>query len=97
MSKLVAKAKSSKLSESLKHEAESSVYKEKVLRTSRPKSFPRSYKIDPEVMNILNATLDKLNLIAPRKVTESRLIRALIILSSEIEEEKLIKALKESW
>jgi hypothetical protein len=97
MSKLISKAKNSKLHESLQTEDGSTASKESVVRQIRPKEYPRSYRFDTEVMNFLKNKLDKINEIAPRKVSETRLVKALIILSKEIDDEKIIKALKEVW
>ena len=95
MSKLADKAKSSKLNEQsqIKHD----VYKERLVRKIKPKEFPRSYRLDSEVMNVLRSTLDRVNEASPRKVSEARLVKALIMLSKETSEDKLMKALKEVW
>ncbi len=61
------------------------------------KEFPRSYRLDSEIMNILKVTLYKINEVSPKKVSESKLIKALIWLSQEIDKEKILKALKEVW
>lgn len=96
MSKLANKAKSSKLKETL-HQDQNSVPKERVIRQVKHKEYPRSYRLDPEIMNTLKDTLDKINEISPKKVTEARLVKALIWLSKETNEEKILKALKEVW
>ena len=95
MSKLADKAKNSKLKESFQHD--NAETKEKVLRQIKVIDYPRSYRLDPEIMNMLKSTLDRVNEVSPKKVSESRLIKALIFLSREINEEKIIKALKEVW
>ena len=96
MSKLANKAKSSRLKEHLQPESEQSS-KERVVRQVKPKEFPRSYRLDAEVMNALKNTLDRINEVSPRKVSEARLVKALIMFSREISEEKLMKSLKEVW
>jgi len=98
MSKLADKAKSSKLKNSI----QSTVYgstepRERVVRQIKPKDYPRSYRLDTESINSLKSTLDKINEISPKKISESRLIKALILLSKDTEEDKLLKALKEVW
>ena len=97
MSKLIRKAKNSKLHVSFQAENENTADKENVVRQIKPKEYPRSYRFDTEVMNFLKNKLDKINEIAPKKVSETRLVKALIILSKEIDDDKIIKALKEVW
>ena len=95
MSKLADKAKSSKLKDHFKPNVEKS--EERLVRQMKPKEFPRSYRLDSEVMNTLKSTLDRINEISPRKVSEARLVKALIMLSKDVDEERLMKALKEVW
>ena len=97
MSKLINKAKSSKLRGSLIKASEDSTEGESVVRKIKPKEYPRSYRLDYEIMNILQDTVDRINEISPKKVSEARLIKALIMLSKQIEDEKIVKALKEVW
>lgn len=94
MSKLSHKAKSSKLKDSIQNHAGP---KERIIRQIKPKDYPRSYRLDPEILNILRDTLNRINEISPKKVSEARLIKALIILSKTIDEEKLLKYLKKVW
>ena len=61
------------------------------------KEYPRSYRLEADVMCALKTTLDRINKISPRKVSEAKLVRALILLSQSIDNETLIKALKEVW
>lgn len=96
MSKLATKAKSSKLKETLQQSPDSE-NKEKVVRQIKHKEHPRSYRFDPEIMNTLKGSLDKINEVSPKKVTESRFVKALIWLSKETDEKKILKALKEVW
>ncbi len=91
MAKLEAKAKPSKLNKQDKSEKDERVTKQ-ILR-----EYPRSYKLDSEVMNMLKSTLDRINAVSHRKVSETRLVKALFILSTKIEDEKILKALKEVW
>jgi hypothetical protein len=91
---IMVKTKSGKLRESLKAGNEKNTSKEK---KTKPKEYPRSYRLDPEVMETLKSTLDRINEVAPKKVSEARLVKALIIISKEIKEERIIKALKEVW
>jgi hypothetical protein len=96
MSKLAEKAKSSKLKGTLQ-ENQTLLSKEKVVRQVKHKEYPRSYRLDPEIMNTLKSTLDRVNEISSKKVSEARLVKALIWLSQETNEEKILKALKEVW
>ncbi len=100
MSKLAGKAKSSKLKESLQASTATNTKagkKERVVRQIKLKEYPRSYRLDAEIMNILKGTLDRINEISPKKVSEARLVKALILVSPEIDEERILKALKEVW
>lgn len=92
MSKLADKAKSSKLKSNLSTDTQ-----ESVVRKIKPKDFPRSYRLDTETMNILKNTLDRINENSPKKISEARLVKALIFLSKDMTEDKLLKALKEVW
>ena len=94
MSKLADKAKRSKLSNTTQN---SSQDKQKLINQIKVKEYPRSYRLDYEIMNTLQRTLSKSNEISPKKVSEARLIKALIFLSTDIEEKKITKALKEVW
>ncbi len=96
MSKLADKAKSSKLKDTVQ-QSQISELKERVVRQVKHKEYPRSYRLDPEIMNTLKDTLDKINEISPKKVSEARLVKALIWLSKETNEDKILKALKEVW
>jgi hypothetical protein len=96
MSNLSSKAKSSKLNEIHQHRQNVQV-KERLVRQIKPKDYPRSYRMDSEIMNTLKNTLDRINEVSPKKVSEARLVKALIFLSKEINDEKIIKALKEVW
>lgn len=101
MSKLLSKAKSSKLS-GIKNvttldDGEVSQAGEESTLIKKYKEYPRSYRFDPETMNILKSTLDRVNEISSKKVSESKLIKALIALSKDIDEMKIIKASKEVW
>ena len=61
------------------------------------KEYPRSYRLDVEMMDILKTTLHRLNQVSPKKVSEARLIKALIILSQEMDEKSLIRGIKQVW
>lgn len=98
MSKLSGKAKTSQLStiiNATKKEPKQS--KGKLVKQNKYKDYPRSYRLDQEIMNVLKDTLERINDASPKKVSEARLVKALIFLSKNIEEEKILKALKEVW
>lgn len=95
MSKLLSKAKSSKLSnisanDKTKKSIQSSVHD--VIQNA-----PRSYKLDQDILNILKDIQARVNNISTKKVSESRLIRALIFLSKEFDEKRILQAAKEVW
>ena len=71
MSKLASKAKSSKLKESLDQKTTTEP-KERLVRQVKHKEYPRSYRLDPEIMNTLKSTLDKINDISPKKGERSK-------------------------
>ncbi len=99
MSKKMTKLK--KLKESPKKVIKKTEGKVKAARTEssmkKLKEHPRSYRLDPEILDELKRTLKRINEIAPKKVSEARLIKALILMSKEIEDSRIIKALKEIW
>jgi len=92
MSKLAEKATNSKLNIDLQEEI-----KENVLKPVKHKIYPRSYIFSPELTDILKHTLDRVNDVSPKKIGEARLVRALIWLSQDINEQKLLQAVKEVW
>ena len=59
------------------------------------KEYPRSYRFDAEVMETLKETLFRVNAVSPKKISESRLVKALIVLSQAMDEETLIRGLKQ--
>lgn len=61
------------------------------------KAYPRSYKLEPHIMEILNATLARARGISPKKVSEARVIKALIIYSKNLSDKQLEESLKEVW
>ena len=99
MAKLSAKAKSSKLSEMTNNSLSDNALQEKKPSAliKAYKSHPRSYRFDPETVNILQATLDRVNELSAKKISEAKLVKALIFLSKDIDEMKIIKASKEVW
>jgi len=97
MSKLIDKAKGSKLRGNATSNVPKKQNKEKVAKEIKAKEYPRSYRLDTEIMNMLKSTLARVNEASSKKVSEARLVKALIFLSQDIDEEKIIKALKEVW
>lgn len=97
MSKLANKAKSSKLRENTQPLSTDRSKNQRLTNKIKEREYPRSYRLDYEIMNTLKSTLSKINEVSPKKVSEARLIKALIFLSTEIEEEKITRALKEVW
>lgn len=95
MSRLSEKAKSSKLSSFSiqKQEFEES----DLISNINSQLAPKSYRLDPEITNILKSILDKVNNLSNKKVSESRLVRALIFLGKDIDEKKILRAIKEVW
>ena len=98
MSKLASRAKESKLRQHLNKEQEDKINnKERVTRQIKSNDYPRSYRIDAEVMNILKSTLGRINENSHKKVTEARLRKALIFLSQKLDDEEIMRAVKEVW
>ena len=98
MSKLANKAKSSKLRQHPPSEQnEATQPKVDLIRKIKPKEYPRSYRLDAEIMNILKNTLDRVNEASYKKVSEARLVKALIFLSQSMDEKVLLNGLKEVW
>ncbi|MCX7124083.1 MAG: hypothetical protein NTV32_10575 [Gammaproteobacteria bacterium] len=101
MAKLLAKAKSSKLSEITSNSSPDGVALSQKNKPSALiktfKIYPRSYRFDYEVLNILQTTLDRVNELSAKKISEAKLVKALIFLSKDVDEMKIIKASKEVW
>jgi len=96
MSKLLNKAKSSKLRQSITSSDVSAENPSKIFKGAN-KEYPKSYRFDSEIINVLKNTLDRVNNYSNKKVSEARLLKALILLSKDMSEEQLIQALKEVW
>lgn len=96
MSKLANKAKSSKLRDQAQPFVDL-LTNQRLTNKIKEREYPRSYRLDYEIMNTLKSTLSKINEVSPKKVSEARLIKALIFLSTDMEEEKITRALKEVW
>lgn len=94
MSKLSEKATISKLNEVVTF---TSGEAERRVRKISSTGYPRSYRLDSDIMNMLKNTLDKINELSSKKVSEARLIKALIFLSKEISLKKILKALEKTW
>jgi hypothetical protein len=98
MPKLESKTKSNnnKLKNNLRENSKVES-KKSLVKQIKHKEYPRSYRFDSEIMNTLKYSLDRVNEISPKKVSEARFVKALILLSKEIDDEKILKALKEVW
>ena len=70
---------------------------EKITSISRTAySSVRSFRLDEASWNNLTGLLEKINLQSQRKISASRLLKALIQIGVESKEEQIIRALKES-
>jgi hypothetical protein len=94
MSKLSNKAKSSKLSSIT---TQNSDFETGLISSSKVHSAPKSYRLDPDVENVLKMILDRVNDISTKKISASRLVRALILLGKDTDEKKVLRAIKEVW
>lgn len=72
-------------------------FKEIITKQQKFSEHPRSYRFDAEILATLSMVLDRVNQVSPKKITETRLMKALIHLSADIDEDTLIKAIKEVW
>jgi uncharacterized protein YeeX (DUF496 family) len=98
MSKLIDKAKKSKLHSHVSDSDDKMLEKkERLTLTTKIKEYPRSYRIDAEIMNILKDTLSRVNEDSNRKITEARLVKALIFLSQDMSCKQIMSAVKEVW
>lgn len=98
MSKLLEKSQKSKLESHLIENLDKPLdLKEKAVRKIKLGDHPRSYRLDIETMDILKNTLFRINEVSPKKINETKLIKALIFLSKTLDERKILKALKEVW
>jgi hypothetical protein len=55
----------------------------------------KTYRLDDEDLEKLKKITDDVNAIAPRKISETRIIRGLLHLGSKAEPEKIIECLRE--
>lgn len=97
MSKLLKQAKPSKLNSVASCSRSGAPGEERVTRKMKPKEYPRSFRVDDTIINILKDTLYKVNEISVRKIGEAKLIKSLIFLSKNMSADKILKASKEVW
>lgn len=97
MSKLLLHAQKSKLSKQAEELTNNEKITESVIRKIKASDFPRSYRFDSSTIEILKETSNRINDLTPKKISESKLLKALICLSKNISDEDLIKALKSTW
>jgi len=91
MNKLIERARQSKL-----NQVKPISQPEKIVNLSRTAySQVRSFRLDDASWNNLSTLLEKINSQSSRKISASRLIKALIQIGVESKEEKVIQALKE--
>jgi hypothetical protein len=97
MSKMVSKPKKINVKGTKNISTGKRASDDKTLVTQKYKEHPRSYRFDPEIIDMLNTTLERVNKVSPKKISANRLLKALICISTELEEDKLLKAVKEVW
>jgi len=63
------------------------------------KVYPRSFRLDEEVKQALEQSVTRLKEASPypKKINESRLIKALIMLSLDMNTKTLLEAMKKVW
>lgn len=55
----------------------------------------RGYKIEGHIYKVLQKTLKRVRKLSPKKVSESKLVKALIILSKKMPDADLLNTIKE--
>lgn len=93
MTKLVDRAQQSKLS-SLQ-QIDSIQYNESIVRQTSSKEHPRSYRLDQYTLDILKETQNRISSASGKKISESRLVKALILHSKDLSNDILIRVLKD--
>ncbi|EER20747.1 MULTISPECIES: hypothetical protein [spotted fever group] len=93
MTKLVDRAQHSKLSSI--QQIDSIQYNESIVRQTNFKEYPRSYRLDQCTLDILKGTQNRISSASGKKISESRLIKALILHSKDLSNDRLIKVLKD--
>lgn len=93
MTKLVDRAQHSKLSSI--QQIDSIQYNESIVRHTSFKEYPRSYRLDQYTLDILKETQNRISSASGKKISESRLIKALILHSKDLSNDRLIKVLKD--
>jgi hypothetical protein len=69
---------------------------EKIFPVSRKSSSAvKSFRFDPQSWQDLQAMVEKINNISKRKISTSRLVKALVYLGKTRQEKELLKVLKE--
>ncbi len=95
MGKLSDKAKTKQVTELIKNNTKQE--QARVTNNRQYKEYPRSFLLDEEAINNLQALQSRVNELSPKKISNSKIIRALIQLSSSINDEKLLKTIKQLW
>tara|TARA_B100001996_G_scaffold319894_1_gene263866 strand:+ start:220 stop:510 length:291 start_codon:yes stop_codon:yes gene_type:complete len=96
MGKLSDKAKTKQVAELIKKKSEQEG-QERVTNIRQNKEYPRSFLLDEETINLLQSLHTRVNQLSPKKIGNSKIIRALIHLSKEINDKKLINTIKQLW
>ena len=91
MSKLYDNARKSKLNQDSKN------HTEPIIQNIVHKDYPKCYRFDADTVNTLQNTLLRINERTPKKIGETKLIKALIALSTTIKDEDIIEAIKSAW
>ena len=97
MSKLLDKAKAKQVTELIKKKTEQQKEQERVTNIQEHKEYPRSFILDEETINCLQSLNNRVNQLSPKKIGNSKIIRALIHISKDINDKKLINTIKQLW
>ncbi|MCP4473236.1 MAG: hypothetical protein GY821_01410 [Gammaproteobacteria bacterium] len=97
MGKLSDKAKTKQVAELIKKNPEQQKEQERVTNIRQYKEYPRSFLLDEETINVLQSLHNRINQLSPKKISNSKIIRALIQLSSNINDEQLINTIRQLW
>ena len=63
----------------------------------KDKAHPKTFRLmDSDVKN-LKEICEKINALTPSKISETKIVRALILLGKTLKEDKIISGIKELW
>lgn len=83
----------------LRRQDESISQEEEILNLITPnkETLPKSYRLKETDIRNLNAIYTEINKICPTKVSETKIIRALILMGTKIKKDRILNYIRDLW